>query len=477
MSTLRVYFLVFIYVINISTVNGGQCSYYFDESTGFPFPTGQYECSNITITSSKTRSTEYQCGAVLATRVYKNVFYNSNCGGQPKTSVWMKCSAPDCVCSGSKDGRYCNQDKFRYNTDSDPSSCSIPTTGELSSQILTIVTDTCINKRIFSKSSDGHLLINTYDNNGCTSDSISDVNQCYEYIAPTASPTSKPTTAPPTTSAFPTVAPLPTISPSPTISTTSLSTTPEPTSVPTNKPTAKRIFSQKPTSRTWTTGTTSTTNASQSSSATFLQDYKGYFIVCIVGIMVIGTLCSICCMMRKYRKRQLNEVDADHARNLIENDAELKKEGIQNDNGIEHEVDEIEIPGKLIKGKDKKKSKKKRNKYINFNDPNGELNINYVAHNEVCGDDNDTDDGAVIDDDDIPAAAYSDFTNEQTEDNYDEEIEISEGNEGMMDYDDNNDNTEESDNMDKDQVEVEMEDVNEDKEEDEVNENELSDKE
>eukprot|EP00486_Rosalina_sp_Unknown_P016781 CAMPEP_0201582896 /NCGR_PEP_ID=MMETSP0190_2-20130828/91956_1 /ASSEMBLY_ACC=CAM_ASM_000263 /TAXON_ID=37353 /ORGANISM="Rosalina sp." /LENGTH=168 /DNA_ID=CAMNT_0048023771 /DNA_START=797 /DNA_END=1303 /DNA_ORIENTATION=- len=158
-------------------------------------------------------------------------------------------------------------------------------------------------------------------------------------------------------------------------------------------------------------------------------------------------------------------MDADHARNLIENDAELNKEGIKNDGDAEREVDEIEIPGKLIKSKS---SKKKRNKYINYNDPNnGEFVINYMSHNEVCGDDNDTDDNEVVEDDDIPAAAYSDFTNEQTEDNGDEEIEISEGNEGMMDdfdNNDNNDNTEESDNIDdepenenKVEVEIEME--------------------
>ena len=166
----------------------------------------------------------------------------------------------------------------------------------------------------------------------------------------------------------------------------------------------------------------------------------------------------------------MNQImDDEHARNLIENDAELNEEGIKNDPEVEHEIDEIEIPGKLVK---------KGNKYINFNDPNnGELVINYIAHDDVVGDgnDNDTDDNDV-EDDDIPAAAYSDFTNEQTEDNENQEIEISEGNEGMMDYDfdDNNDN------MDNDEIENEneneIENENENENENEIEEEDEDDK-
>lgn len=137
-----------------------------------------------------------------------------------------------------------------------------------------------------------------------------------------------------------------------------------------------------------------------------LEGYKGIFIISVVGIMVIGTFCSLCCMMKRFRKKQRNQIDEAHQRNLIDpDDDELNEEGIQNE--FEQEQEQNIIPGQIeIKEVDQNQ--------VDQNVVDQILN-QYI--NDIPDDD----------DEDIPVAAYSDYNHN------DDEIEISEGNEGIQD--------------------------------------------
>merc|ERR1712228_921288 len=74
-----------------------------------------------------------------------------------------------------------------------------------------------------------------------------------------------------------------------------------------------------------------------------LQSNKGKCVMSIAGIMVFLSFCSVCCLMKKYRKKQRNHV-AEIDENLL-GKSELNEEGIQSEY-VEEEA-EIVIPGQI----------------------------------------------------------------------------------------------------------------------------------
>merc|ERR1712228_604745 len=74
-----------------------------------------------------------------------------------------------------------------------------------------------------------------------------------------------------------------------------------------------------------------------------LQSNKGKCVMSIAGIMVFLSFCSVCCLMKKYRKKQRNHV-AEIDENLL-GESELNEEGIQREY-VEEEA-EIVIPGQI----------------------------------------------------------------------------------------------------------------------------------
>lgn len=122
-----------------------------------------------------------------------------------------------------------------------------------------------------------------------------------------------------------------------------------------------------------------TTSSSTTSSTLIIKQYKGLFIICIICIMVIGTLCSICCMMRKYRKNGKRK----QKRKLIENDGELNKEGIKNEQ-FQDEIEEIEIAEKV--------------NIDDYSDDNDDIPAPAYSYSHDVVDNNNNDDEGIIDD-------------------------------------------------------------------------------
>merc|ERR1712176_1422848 len=109
--------------------------------------------------------------------------------------------------------------------------------------------------------------------------------------------------------------------------------------------------------------------------------------------MIFLSFCSVCCLMKKYRKKQRNHV-AEIDENLL-GESELNEEGIQSEY-VEEEA-EVVIPGQ------------------NEIDEIDQAIVDEIVNQYVKQEKNE--------DDDIPIAAFSDFNENDVGD---EDVEISE---------------------------------------------------
>ena len=147
-----------------------------------------------------------------------------------------------------------------------------------------------------------------------------------------------------------------------------------------------------------------TTTQDPEHSSNFVENLKGFIVMSGIGIMICVSFSSVCCMMKKIRRKQRHHV-AEIDENLLgqNGESELNEEGIQREF-----VDEEQI---VIPGQNEEESEIDRAVV-------DEIVNQYVKDEE----ENEADD--------IPIAAYSDFNGDDNDDN-NEEIEISVGNEGV----------------------------------------------
>ena len=312
---------------------------------GVSFPTGQ--CVNSTTsTSGLATSKQYLCGGLLISKIFEYTYANAHCGGAASTKASLgACSAPTCECSVASS--HCAVNTFGYDATLD--GCAAPTL--FWAQNLTIISDECVNGLLFSAADDARLVYAVYNDSDCRGHAEDMRGTCYAALHASDA----------------------------VIETTMA-----------------------------TTATATATRREGDGAADAAYDLKGTLMVGLVGVMVMGTLCSLGCMMRKYRGKRRRQVRAAEAhRKLLQvhddadahGDAELKAEGV------------VEVP-------------------------RGEAELIEISEAAVARgpgveqEEQEHEEEEEADGEDVPVAAYSDAFGNADEDG-DEAADLSEGNEGV----------------------------------------------
>mmetsp|Transcript_4485 Transcript_4485/g.7669 ORF Transcript_4485/g.7669 Transcript_4485/m.7669 type:complete len:399 (-) Transcript_4485:47-1243(-) len=360
--------LCLLSIAHIYSASAG-CSYY--ELHDFAFPTGR--CVNSTLSSNnQASSTSFHCHqALFGMKIYERHYNTLDCQGSYTEINRGFCNSPECNCANSDSGLSCNAATFSY----DNIYCA-----QKYNQNLTIVMDHCVNNmQYFQQTGHDYLYLGVYDNSNCDGDAVSIQRECYrvDYHP-----------------------------------------------IDTDTDTDTYIL--------YTTTTLNPSSTAQQAHTVIWVQYKEAVLGGMIGTMVLATFCSVCCMMRRYKKKPRNR-GAEADEQLIANDVELHKEGIKNVFVNDH-VDEIDVIDVSPVVEEQKSDE---------NDANFEQMVNQIVNQYVQDNQNRADDaqpGNVdVDDeedtdpnqaaDDVPIAAYSDYTYNELEDGQD--IEISEGNEGI----------------------------------------------